>query len=168
MLLSRDQVSVTVKCDMEWQKVQARNIIATIEGTDPRLKNQRVVIQGYYDYLTADAFLAIARQSVATVDDQLRVMQVRYDEGGALKSDLLSLRVRRAEAQEEEVRSRSRRPRLSSPGKTSSTWGISGGRNWWKESCILWRQQDTSMVFRKIVLGVCSVNTPIDREPVRS
>ena len=67
------------------------------------------VIQSYYDYLTADAFLAIARQSVATVDDQLRVMQVRYDEGGALKSDLLSLRVRRAEAQEEEVRSRSRR-----------------------------------------------------------
>ena len=67
------------------------------------------VIQSYYDYLTADAFLAIARQSVATVDDQLRVMQVRYDEGGALKLDLLSLRVRRAEAQEEEVRSRSRR-----------------------------------------------------------
>jgi len=67
------------------------------------------VIQTYYNYLTADAFLAIARQSVTTVDDQLRVMQVRYDEGAALKSDLLSLRVRRAEAQEEEARSRNRR-----------------------------------------------------------
>jgi outer membrane protein len=67
------------------------------------------VIQSYFNYLTADAFLAIARQSVATVDDQLRVMQVRYDEGAALKSDLLSLRVRRAEAQEEEARSRNRR-----------------------------------------------------------
>jgi outer membrane protein TolC len=67
------------------------------------------VIQSYYNYLTADAFLAIARQSAATVEDQLRVMQVRYDEGAALKSDLLSLRVRRAEAQEEEARSRNRR-----------------------------------------------------------
>ena len=67
------------------------------------------VVQTYYNYLTADAFLAIARQSVTTVEDQLRVMQVRYDEGAALKSDLLSLRVRRAEAQEEEARSRNRR-----------------------------------------------------------
>jgi outer membrane protein TolC len=67
------------------------------------------VIRSYYDYLTADAFLAIAHRSVATVDDQLRVMQVRYHEGAALKSDLLSLQVRRAEAQEEEVRSRNRR-----------------------------------------------------------
>jgi outer membrane protein len=67
------------------------------------------VIQSYYNYLTADAFLSIARQSVANVDNQLRVMQVRYDEGAALKSDLLSLRVRRAEAQEKQARSRNRR-----------------------------------------------------------
>jgi len=66
------------------------------------------VIQTYYDYLTAEAFLAIARDSVATVDDQLRVMTVRYQEGGALKSDVLSLQVRRSEAREEEVRSRNR------------------------------------------------------------
>ena len=66
------------------------------------------VIQTYYDYLTAEAFLDIARDSVTTVDDQLRVMTVRYQAGGALKSDLLSLQVRRAEAQEEEVRSRNR------------------------------------------------------------
>ena len=64
------------------------------------------VIQTYYDHLTAGAFIEIARNSVATVADQLRVMTVRYDAGGALKSDLLSLRVRRSEAQEEEVRSR--------------------------------------------------------------
>jgi len=66
------------------------------------------VIQTYYDYLTADAFSKIARDSVATVDDQLRVMKVRYEAGGALKSDLLSLQVRRSEAQEKEVRSRNR------------------------------------------------------------
>lgn len=66
------------------------------------------VILTYYDYLTADAFSKIARDSVATVDDQLRVMTVRYQSGGALKSDLLSLQVRRSEALEKEVRSRNR------------------------------------------------------------
>jgi outer membrane protein len=66
------------------------------------------VIQTYYDYRTAEAFVAIARESVTTVEDQVRVMTVRYDAGSALKSDLLSLRVRRAEALEEEVRSRNR------------------------------------------------------------
>ena len=66
------------------------------------------VIQTYYDYLTADAFSNIAKDSVATVDDQLRVMKVRYEAGGALKSDLLSLQVRRSEAQEKEVRSHNR------------------------------------------------------------
>lgn len=66
------------------------------------------VIQTYYDYLTAEAFSNIAKDSVATVDDQLRVMTVRFEAGGALKSDLLSLQVRRSEAQEKEVRSRNR------------------------------------------------------------
>lgn len=66
------------------------------------------VIQTYYDYLTAEAFSNIAKDSVATVDDQLRVMTVRFKAGGALKSDLLSLQVRRSEAQEKEVRSQNR------------------------------------------------------------
>lgn len=57
-------------------------------------------IQAYYNSLAARAFIDIARESAATVESQLRVMEVRYRAGGALKSDLLSLQVRLAEARQ--------------------------------------------------------------------
>jgi outer membrane protein TolC len=60
-------------------------------------------IQAYYNSLAARAFIDIAEASVDTVESQLRVMEVRYRAGGALKSDLLSLQVRLAEAQQEVV-----------------------------------------------------------------
>ncbi len=49
LLQSRDEVPVVVKCDMRWERATGENVIARIEGTDQRLKNQRVVIQAYYD-----------------------------------------------------------------------------------------------------------------------
>ena len=52
LLLSRDRVPVTVRCDMHWKEVTGENVIATIEGSDPRLKNQRVVVQAYYDSIS--------------------------------------------------------------------------------------------------------------------
>lgn len=60
-------------------------------------------IQAYYNSLAARAFIDIAEASVDTVESQLRVMEVRYRAGGALKSDLLSLQVRLAEARQEVV-----------------------------------------------------------------
>lgn len=66
------------------------------------------VIQGFYNILAAEDTLDISRQSAATVREQLRVMRVRYDAGGALKSDILSLEVRLAEAEEEVVRGENR------------------------------------------------------------
>ncbi|MGC9320066.1 MAG: hypothetical protein ACP5KN_18690, partial [Armatimonadota bacterium] len=44
MLMSRDEMPVTVRCDMRWQRVQGENVVATLPGTDPRLSNQRVVV----------------------------------------------------------------------------------------------------------------------------
>ncbi len=61
------------------------------------------VIETYYDTLAAKSLISIAEESVITVDTQLRVMNVRYRAGGALKSDILSLEVRLAEAREEAV-----------------------------------------------------------------
>jgi len=63
------------------------------------------VIIAYYDYLAAKDFIKIAEESVATVRSELEIMQVRLRAGGALKSDVLSLEVRLAQAKEEVVRS---------------------------------------------------------------
>lgn len=64
------------------------------------------VIHGYFQVLAARDYVATAGKSVDTVEEQKRVVQVRYDAGGALRSDLLSLEVRLAQAREELVRAR--------------------------------------------------------------
>lgn len=64
------------------------------------------VIHTYYDYLAALDFIQIAEKSVETVQSQLDIMKVRFEAGGVLKSDILSLEVRLAQAREDVVRSR--------------------------------------------------------------
>jgi outer membrane protein len=66
------------------------------------------VISTFYDTLAALEFISIARESVSTVAEQLRIMEVRFDGGGALKSDLLSLEVRLAQAKEQLLSSENR------------------------------------------------------------
>jgi outer membrane protein len=58
------------------------------------------VIHTYYNALAAKEYIKTAEESVKTVDSQLRIMNVRFAAGGALKSDILSLEVRLAQAQE--------------------------------------------------------------------
>ncbi|KPA09617.1 transporter [Candidatus Magnetomorum sp. HK-1] len=64
------------------------------------------VINAYYDALVAFDLIKIAEESVSTVETQLRLMTVRFNTGGALKSDVLSLDVRLAEVKEDLVRSK--------------------------------------------------------------
>jgi outer membrane protein len=66
------------------------------------------VIQTYYNALAAKEYIKIARDSVSTVKSQLRLMNVRFGAGGALKSDVLSLDVRLAQAKEDVVLSENR------------------------------------------------------------
>lgn len=66
------------------------------------------VIRTYYDVLAAEEYIRIAEESAETVKAQLRIMEIRFRGGDALKSDILTLKVRNAEAEEEVVRSRNR------------------------------------------------------------
>lgn len=66
------------------------------------------VIKTFYNALAARDFIAIAKESVNTVSEQLRIMQVRYEGGAVVKSDLLSMEVRLAQAKEQLVSSRNR------------------------------------------------------------
>lgn len=59
------------------------------------------VITSFYDALAAGEFVKIAEKSVQTISEHLRMMQVRLEGGGALKSDVLSLEVRLARAKEQ-------------------------------------------------------------------
>jgi len=66
------------------------------------------VINAYYDSLATKDYVKIAEESVLTIKAQLELMEVRYKAGGALKSDILSLKVRLAKAIEDVVRSKNR------------------------------------------------------------
>lgn len=63
------------------------------------------VITTFYNTLAAEEFIDIARESVNTISEQLRIMRVRFEGGGALKSDVLTLEVRLAQAKEQLVSS---------------------------------------------------------------
>jgi len=66
------------------------------------------VIHSFYQAKTAKDFVVIAQESVDTVTEQLRIMRVRYQGGAVLRSDLLSMEVRLAQAREHLLSSRNR------------------------------------------------------------
>lgn len=76
----------------EWDKSAIRN----------HLLNQ--ITAAYYGQLAADEAHRVSTRSVVALQSELALSQKRYDEGALLKSDVLSLQVQLAEAQEEEIR----------------------------------------------------------------
>ena len=62
------------------------------------------IIHAYFNVLAAKDYIRITQESVDTVEKQLGVLDVQYNAGGALKSDLLSMKVRLAQARENLVR----------------------------------------------------------------
>lgn len=82
-----------------------------IADLDHRVIENSLIAQAistFYDTLAALEFINIANESVKTVSEQLRTMQVRYEGGGALKADVLSLEVRLAQAKEQLLSSENR------------------------------------------------------------
>ncbi|MBF0258094.1 MAG: TolC family protein [Desulfamplus sp.] len=64
------------------------------------------VIKLFFSILKAQEYVDISKQSVETLQEQTRIMKVRFAGGGVLKSDLLSLEVRLAEAKKNLVESK--------------------------------------------------------------
>ena len=62
------------------------------------------VIHAYYSALAAGRYVGISHDSVNTVKKELEIITVRYEAGGALKSDVLSLKVALAQAREGLIR----------------------------------------------------------------
>jgi outer membrane protein TolC len=64
------------------------------------------VTRGFYTVLQAQSFVAVQQEQVRSLEESLRVARVRMDRGAAVKSDVLSLEVRLAQAQEDLIRAR--------------------------------------------------------------
>jgi outer membrane protein TolC len=66
------------------------------------------VMQLWFQIVSADRFIRISEETVDNIRRQLDIMSVRFQGGSVLKSDILSLKVRLAEAEEELIRNRSK------------------------------------------------------------
>jgi len=78
LLESNDRVDINIKCDMRWQKVTGKNVMAHVKGSDPRLSKQQVVLQAYYDSMSVvptDAPGAENACSIASLYQLIKAVQ---------------------------------------------------------------------------------------------
>lgn len=78
--------------------------ISSLQRSAIRNNLIRMVTDNYYALLVAKENQVIASRSLDAVSQELKNTETRYQEGAALKSDVLSLQVRLASAQEEKIR----------------------------------------------------------------
>jgi outer membrane protein len=64
------------------------------------------VTRGYYSVLQAQAFVAVQEESVNSLVESLRVARARFNAGSAVKTDVLNLEVKLAQAQEDNIRAK--------------------------------------------------------------
>ncbi len=67
LLRSEEQVEVNIKCDMRWERVEGENVVARLEGTDPRLANQQVVIHAYYDSIAVTPTMSPGAENACSI-----------------------------------------------------------------------------------------------------
>ncbi len=58
LLEEEGEVEVELHARMDWEKTVAQNILGTVPGTDPELKDQIIVINAYYDAMSVVPALA--------------------------------------------------------------------------------------------------------------
>ena len=70
------------------------------------MRNELVyqVTRGYYGVLQAQAFVQVQEESIRSLEENLRVARERYKAGSAVKTDLLNLEVKLAQAREDLIR----------------------------------------------------------------
>lgn len=64
------------------------------------------VTRGYYGVLQSQAFVAVQEASVKSLEESLRVATVRFNAGSAVKTDVLNLDVKLAQAREDTIRAK--------------------------------------------------------------
>jgi hypothetical protein len=76
LLESRERVTVRLKCRMGWEKRRGKNILATLPGTDRKLKKQIVYITSYYDSMSVVPQLAPGAESACGIASMLELARI--------------------------------------------------------------------------------------------
>jgi len=77
--MQRPQLNARVYCKMPWEKVEARNIVGEIEGTDPELKKQWIVLHASYDGTSVVPSLAPGAESTCGISGLFELARLFKD-----------------------------------------------------------------------------------------
>lgn len=66
----------TVLCSMPWEKVSSKNIVGVVRGTDPKLRNQWIVLHSYYDGTSVVPSLAPGAESSCGISGLLELARL--------------------------------------------------------------------------------------------
>ncbi len=72
-------IPATMHARMDWEKVQARNILAFLPGKDPELKQETIAIQAYYDSMSIVPALAPGAENAIGIATMLEIAKVLKD-----------------------------------------------------------------------------------------
>jgi outer membrane protein len=90
----------TISIEMAKEGKEARKF--QLRGVRNELIYQ--VTRGYYGVLQAQAFVQVQEESISSLEENLRVARERYKAGSAVKTDVLNLEVKLAQAREDLIR----------------------------------------------------------------
>ena len=76
---------------------------ATLEKSAARNRLIQFISSTFYAHLASIEADKVAKRSIEAVEDELKQSQIRYEAGTVLKSDVLSLKVQLAEAQDSKI-----------------------------------------------------------------
>jgi len=68
-------VEVTLCSDVLWEKATGRNIVATIPGSDPKLRHETIVIESFYDSISVVPALAPGAESACGIAALLEIAE---------------------------------------------------------------------------------------------
>jgi len=72
----RPAPTVTLQANMVWENVTAKNIVATLPGTDPALSQQKIVLEAYYDSISVVPTLAPGADAACGIATLLEMARI--------------------------------------------------------------------------------------------
>ncbi|MFC1525679.1 FtsX-like permease family protein [Candidatus Latescibacterota bacterium] len=79
--LARDTRQVRLRGRMTWQSITGRNIVGIIEGRDPELRGEAVVLAAYYDAMSPVPALAPGAEQACSAASLLELTRVLVEQG---------------------------------------------------------------------------------------
>lgn len=74
--IDRPKLEARIYCKMPWEKTEGRNIVGIIPGSDPKLRDEWIVLHSYYDAISVVPALAPGAESACGIAAMLELARI--------------------------------------------------------------------------------------------